>query len=135
MGPLIAAALLVSSLRLASNPSNPLPAAWLIEAPAELLGQNGNYTALEALVLSRYNLLDLSTFCSSILLLHVCASWWLESRYAESTSTLIGERRSVPRSEALRTWYYIVFTLATSVGAVILKAMFHHCGFGFWQRA
>lgn len=137
LGPLIAAGLLISALRLTSvteNPASPLPQGWLIEPPAELENSQKAYTALEALVLSRYSLVDLGTFCSTILLLHVCASWWQESRFHKRGDTVAGERASVPRSEGLRAWYYVLFTLSVSAGTLGLKALLQSQGWGIWQR-
>ncbi|RDB26086.1 Dolichol kinase sec59 [Hypsizygus marmoreus] len=137
LGPLIASGLLVSALRSSaglSSFSSILPEGWLIEAPAELHNSQKSYTALEALVQSRYSLVDLATFCSTILLLQVCASWWLESRYLKLGNTKEGERASVPRSEGRRSWYYIVFTLSVSIGSVGFKALLQHQRYGIWQH-
>jgi dolichol kinase len=137
LGPLIASGLLVSALRLASGLSTHkdiLPKGWHVEAPAELFGSQRHYTALEALVLSRYSLVSLGTFCSTILLFHVCASWWLEARACKSKNTPEGERASVPRSEGLRSWYFIVFTFGVSFGALGIKALLQLQDIRVWQR-
>lgn len=133
-GPIIACALLASSLRLVATSAPTLPAAWLIEPPAELTESQNKYPALQALVLARLSLLNLATFCSSILLLHVCASWWLEARFTKPGHAAEGERASVPRSEGLRSWYYIVFTLCVSAGLLGLKALLDHHDLPLWKR-
>ncbi|TFK72969.1 hypothetical protein BDN72DRAFT_876194 [Pluteus cervinus] len=129
-GPIIACSLLVSSLGLAAKSKPALPAAWLIEHPIEVPGQ----TAIQALTLSRLSLVDLSTFCSSILLLHICSSWLLENQVRKSSHAPEGERPSVPRSEALRSWYYVLFTLAVSLAAWITKLGLEKLDFGIWQN-
>jgi dolichol kinase len=137
-GPIIATALLYSSVQLSSTlprASSPLPAGWLIEPPAQLVNPQGQYTALEALVLSRYNLVDLATFCSTLLLFHVCASWWIEARYRKCAYTPEGERGSVPRSEGLRSRNYVLFTFGVSLGALCIRALLEEVGYGIWQRA
>ncbi|KAF8896215.1 hypothetical protein BD779DRAFT_1608537 [Infundibulicybe gibba] len=124
LGPLIATALLFSCQRIGRRLRISLPpAGWRIEAPAELKNFIDPYTALEALVLSRYSLVNISTFCATILLFHVC-----NGRLAR------GERYSVPRSEALRTWYYIIFTVAVSISAVGIKLLIQQQAYGIWQN-
>jgi dolichol kinase len=135
LGPLIASALLLSALRISSSHGPTLPQGWRIEAPAQLHISNASYSALEALVLSRCSLVDLSTFCSAILLFHACASWWLEAKYRKVGDGPEDERGSVPRSESLRTWYYVVFTFCVSVGAIGLKVWFQIMGFKIWYRS
>lgn len=83
--------------------------------------------------MSRRNLVDLATFCSTILLFHVLASWWLEARYRTWTNTSEGERWSVPRGETRRTFYYILFTFGVSIGALGLKVILKVYGSGIWQ--
>lgn len=131
LGPLIASALLLSGLRLSSSHAPILPQGWRIEPPAEL---HTPHSALEALVLSRYSVVNLATFCSTILLFHVCASWWLETKHRKDGDSPEGERASVPRSERLRTWYYIVFTFSVSVGAIGLKMWLQVLGYRIWHR-
>ncbi|KAG6909936.1 hypothetical protein DXG01_014205 [Tephrocybe rancida] len=137
LGPLIAAGLLISALRLSSDATSStgaLPQGWLIEVPAQLYNSQNVPTALDALVRARYNLVDLATFCSTILLLHVCASWYHEARYLRRGNNVEGERASVPRSEARRTSYYILFTLAVTIGIFGLKFVFQHKKFELWEH-
>jgi len=134
-GPLVSAALLYASLSL-SPTSDPLPSAWRIEPPNVLNNERGHYTALEALILSRYSLVDLANLCSTIFLMHICASWWLEGRYRGGASNVLdAERRSVPRSEILRLSYFTLFTLGTSAGMVLLRFSLEKASLGIWQRA
>ncbi|GLB40520.1 putative dolichol kinase [Lyophyllum shimeji] len=137
LGPLIAAALLISALRSSTAVPprrTPLPREWRIEAPMELHDPGKAQSALEALVLARYNLVDLATFCSTILLLHVCTSWWAEARCRKRGDTAEGERASVPRSESLRSWYYILFTLGVSAATFAIKMLLQRRGYGIWQH-
>lgn len=134
LGPLISSALLVSALRLSSSHAPTLPHGWRIEAPAELHRSHASFSALEALVLSRYSLVDLGTFCSTILLFHACASWLIEAKYRKVVDSPEGERASVPRSERLRTSYYVIFTFCVSIGAIGLKVWFQIMAFKIWHR-
>ena len=104
-----------------SNGGNILPAGWLIETPVVLENSHTRLSASQAILLSRYGLVDLSTFCSTILLFHVCASWWIEKKCRKDGSKPEGERASVPRSAGRRLWLYIIFTLATSAVIIGLK--------------
>uniref|UniRef100_A0A0W0F7P5 dolichol kinase n=1 Tax=Moniliophthora roreri TaxID=221103 RepID=A0A0W0F7P5_MONRR len=131
-GPLVSCALLYGSL--SSDPSaDPLPPTWRIEAPASLKNSRGFYTPLEALVLSRYSAVDLSVMCSSILLLHVVCSWWLERRFS-STNTVDGERKSVPRSEGRRMAYYVLFSIGVTFMVTCMKISFQELSLGFWMH-
>ncbi|KAF5367129.1 hypothetical protein D9758_003996 [Tetrapyrgos nigripes] len=132
-GPLVSVSLLYASLSL-SPTSNPLPG-WRIEPPATLSNEKGHYTALEALILSRYNLVDLANLCSTIFLLHICASWWLEARYRGGASNVLdAERRSVPRGEGRRLSYFALFTLATSLAMIALRLGLEKASLGIWQH-
>ncbi|KAH7873464.1 hypothetical protein F5879DRAFT_809358 [Lentinula edodes] len=131
-GPLVSSALLYSSLTLPSS-ATPL-SSWRIETPRLLSNAKDSYSALEALVLSRYNLVDLSNLCSTILLFHVCASWWFESRYRVAGATLDSERKSVPRSAGKRLSYFIVFTLGTTICMLGIKFTLVYFSLGIWQH-
>ncbi|KDR78911.1 hypothetical protein GALMADRAFT_64608 [Galerina marginata CBS 339.88] len=128
LGPLIAASLLFSSIKQISFGADTLPAGWVIEVPVVLQNSQSTVLSANAALLSRYSLVDLSTFCSTILLFHVCASWWVEGRMSKDGNVFEGERASVPRSEGRRSWYYILFALGTSVMMILLKiilALYH----------
>src|SRR6202035_318916 len=134
-GPLIASALLYSALQqseVASYGLSPLPSSWLIEQPARLSNPKSPSFSLGALVLSRYSLVNLSTFCSAILLFHVLASWWFEALYRRTVNAPTSERCSVPRSEIRRTWYYVFFMVAVSAGALVVRALSVEAGLGVW---
>ena len=89
-------------------------------------------TQAEALVISRRALVDLATICSTILLIHVCASWWKEAQVRKDGLPET-ERASVPRSEMRRLRLYIVFGLAVSLAVVAMRAGFRELGWGIWQ--
>ncbi|KAG5634009.1 hypothetical protein H0H81_003898, partial [Sphagnurus paluster] len=137
LGPLIAVGLLVAALRTAASApplTTPLPTGWRIEPPMELPASRQALPAIQAVILARYNLVDLGTFCSAILLMHICASWWQEARYRKRGNTKEGERASVPRSEGLRSWYYILFTLCLSAITFGVKVALQSQGYGIWQH-
>lgn len=134
LGPLIATCVLISGLRTAAaSPKSAVPDNWLIEAPL----QSGNATtasdALLALVESRRVLVDLGTFCSIMLLANVCASWWAEKRCQKLGNKPEEERASVPRSEARRFLYYVLYTLGSSVVLTTLRLYLGHRGVRIWQ--
>lgn len=134
--PLIAMALLVNTSRSITSDSfkTEIPAGWIIEAPKELRNMQGAYTASQALLLSRYSLANLSTLCSTILLLHLYASWWFERHYSKSPNAKEGERTSVPRNEGWRAWYYTLFTVAISVATATARIVMNRYEIGIWQR-
>jgi len=136
LGPLIALALLINTSRLfTSHPcKTTLPSGWIIEAPKELHNLRGSCAASQALFLSRYSLVNLSTLCSSILLLHICASWWFEWQYSKSSGAGDGERTSVPRNQGRRMWYYTLFATAVGIGVTMARSMLERRSIGIWQR-
>ncbi|KAJ7242777.1 hypothetical protein B0H12DRAFT_844516, partial [Mycena haematopus] len=79
LGPLISAALLCTAFALSEGDG--IPSGWAIEPPFRLPPRNARaLPPRKALVLARYNLISLSILTGSILLLHVCASRWLEEQ-------------------------------------------------------
>lgn len=111
-----------------------MPDTWRVEVPSSLANSPRNHSAAEALVLSHRNLVDLATMCSTVLLLHVCASWWKEASQRR-TGLPDTERASVPRSEMRRTWLYIWFMIAVSASMFGLRQAMGEAGWGIWQRA
>ena len=137
LGPIIATALLICALRMlhgSPSPENWLPEGWKVEPRIELHNSPEAPTTLQALVLARQNLVNLSTLCSTILLVHVCSSWWLESRNRKGEDLPEGERASVPRSESQRCYVYITFMLSVSLGTFGAKMLFDWQGYPLWQR-
>jgi hypothetical protein len=137
LGPLVAAALLHSSLQQQSQSfSNPnftlLPPSWRIEPPAVLHNPQSPSTSVEALVLARRSLVDISTVCSTILLTQVSASWWYESRFRASNAPE-GERASVPRREGKKFGLHLLFTFVSTIGVLCLRALAAEAGLGIWQ--
>ncbi|KAH7911347.1 Fph type histidine kinase [Hygrophoropsis aurantiaca] len=135
-GPLIAAALLYSSLKQiqlsrSSTTFDPLPSAWRIELPRVL---PESLSATESLALSRKSLVDYSTFCSFILLVQVCASWWFEYRCQGRRHISEGERGSVPRSETRRSWYYVLFTFIITGVILGVQAVLSHIDISIWRN-
>ncbi|KAF9000612.1 hypothetical protein BDQ17DRAFT_656459 [Cyathus striatus] len=135
LGPLIVSALLVSSLQHNGSSPDGLPTDWLIEKPSELRNPRASITPAHSLLLSRYALVNLGTYCSAILLFHVCASWWLEGRYRKKASVPDGERSSVPRSEGRRAWFYILFSVVVSLGSLSMKIILGRQSSGIWLIA
>ncbi|KAJ7722742.1 hypothetical protein DFH07DRAFT_1006356 [Mycena maculata] len=139
LGPLVAAALLLTSLSSLAHPeygsalyppgdptsplSVPLGAKgrdplWPLTLPSYSLHAHPLPITPEiALLYGRYALVDLATLTSTLLLMHVGASGWLEGRARRlagglgngSASTATDERTSVPRSEPLRGLLFLAF--------------------------
>lgn len=131
IGPLIASAELYATLKSVSAGRPLLPPEWRVEPnifplPNPRLGQ------AEALVVSRRALVDLATVCSTVLLIHVCASWWKEARVRKDGLPET-ERASVPRSEMRRSRLYVMFGLVVSLVIVMMRAGFRAMGWGIWQ--
>lgn len=110
-----------------------LPDNWLVEDPRVLSQAPNPLTAIEALVLSRRNLVDLATLCSLLLLTHVCASWWAEASQRR-TGIPDTERASVPRSEMQKAWVYSSFTIMLTMSTFGIRMAMGEAGWGIWQR-
>lgn len=139
IGPLIATALLVTSLQqeaqIAADPGYALlPRSWLIEPPIVLDGAPSPKTVVEALVLSRRHLVDIAMMTSTILLAQVSASWWYESRFERASNAPEGERASVPRSEARKFGMYVLFIFGSTMTALCFRAVAVDAGLGIWQN-
>ncbi|KAI0360050.1 hypothetical protein OH77DRAFT_892853 [Trametes cingulata] len=136
-GPLIAAALLYISLckSVTDPPGDPLPAGWLVEAPMTLPGTPGApaLTPLQALVRARRYLVSQSTFCATLLLVHVCASWVTEARHRRKLVVPEGEVSSVPRKEGRRTYLYVLFTISVTLWILCVRIALKEMRLGIWQ--
>ncbi|TFY53040.1 hypothetical protein EVJ58_g9671 [Rhodofomes roseus] len=135
-GPLMSAALLYLSEKAAaeSPPLDPLPQSWIIERPNVLDGSTYPLTALQALVLSRRNLVDMATVCSTILIVHVIASWMTERRHRRKLKVPEGEVSSVPRKETRRTYLSVLFTLSVSLWVLCVRIALSEMRLGIWQN-
>ena len=131
IGPLIASAELYTTLKSVSTGRPLLPPEWRVDWTAFPLS-DPKLTQAEALVVSRRALVDLATICSTILLVHVYASWWKEARVRKDGLPET-ERASVPRSEMKRLRLYIVFCLVVSLAVVMMQTGFREMGWGIWQ--
>ncbi|KAH9928691.1 uncharacterized protein B0H18DRAFT_1084426 [Fomitopsis serialis] len=125
-GPLMSAALLYLSEKAAAAtpPLDPLPQSWIIEQPKVLDGSNHPLTALQALVLSRRNLVDMATVCSTIIIVHVIASWMTERRHRR--------KLKVPRANR-RTYLSILFTVSVSLWVLCVRIALSEMRLGIWQ--
>lgn len=133
IGPLVAASLLYLALRAANTfpPGDVRPLRWLVEAP-RVLGDT--YSALEVLILSRRSLVSLSTFCSTILIVHAAASWLTEERHRRKLPVPEGEVSSVPRREGRRTYLYTLFSFSVTLWILCVRIAFKEMKLGIWQN-
>lgn len=131
--PLISIALLFTSLRQAAL-TNPilLPPDWLIEVPL-VRDAHASLSALDALILSRGSLVNYATLCSFILLAQIFSSSWYEARYRRARSVPEGERGSVPRSEARRTWIYWTYSYVLTLIALFVRYFLASNNVNLWQ--
>lgn len=102
---------------------------WLVESLTQV---SQTRTLRESLIVSRRNLVDMSTLCAAFLLVQVFASWSYEW-WTRSSDTPEGERTSVPRDEARRSVLALGFMLCATIGALALKMSFEAFRSGIWQ--
>ncbi|KAG9315261.1 Fph type histidine kinase [Chiua virens] len=130
--PLIAIALLYSSLLQAASPTPALlPPGWLIDASGVL---DAPLSTLNNLMLSRRCLVDYATLCSFILLVQIFSSSWYEARYRRARNVPEGERGSVPRSEVRRTWTYWIYSYVLTAVALLVRYLLASISIGLWQN-
>lgn len=112
-----------------------MPAGWLVESPMTLPNSAISVTPLEALLLSRRYLVSQATFCATILLVHVSASWVTEARHRRKLVVPEGEVSSVPRKEGRRTYLYILFTISVTLWILCVRIALKEAKLGIWQSA
>ena len=134
LGPLITSALYYVALKVDTPLEGTIhPPFWHIEAPWRLSNET-SFTPLQALVLSRRNAVDLSTLCSTTLLIHVYASHWFEWRHRKHHKVSEGERGSVPRSEERKGRLYVVFTFLVCAFLLGLRFALDRARVSLWRR-
>ncbi|TCD67141.1 hypothetical protein EIP91_000425 [Steccherinum ochraceum] len=134
LGPIITSSLLYLTIQAIDTGKPLLPSTWLIEAPAVLSNSLVPLTALEALLLSRRNLVDQATFCSTILIVHVLSSWVTEARHRRRTVVPNGELSHVPRKEGRRTYLYYLFAISVTLWILCVKIALQELNVGIWQN-
>nr|VWO95877.1 Histidine kinase (EC [Ganoderma boninense] len=117
----------------ANPPKDPVPPGWLVEAPMALPNTLNPITPLEALLLSRRYLVSQATFCATILLVHVSASWVTEARHRRKLVVPEGEVSSVPRKEGRRTYLYILFAVSVTLWILCVRIAMKEAKLGIWQ--
>ena len=127
LGPLITSACLYTSMK------SPPREGWVIEEPPILHRSKSFFSASEALILSRRQLLQQTTLCSFIFLMHLAASRKAEARHRARYNTPEGERGSVPRNELHRNYLYAVLAIAVSLMSLFLRFIFAYSGIPIWQ--
>ena len=116
-------------------PGDPMPSGWLVEPPITLPNSPNPATPLEALLLSRRYLVSQATFCATILLVHVIASWITEARHRRKRVIPEGEVSSVPRKEGRRTYLYVLFAFSVTLWILCVRIALKELKLGIWQSA
>ncbi|KAI1797286.1 hypothetical protein LXA43DRAFT_878106 [Ganoderma leucocontextum] len=117
----------------ANPPGDPMPTGWLVESPMTLPNPSNPVTPLEALLLSRRYLVSQATFCATILLVHVSASWVTEAKHRRKLVVPEGEVSSVPRKEVLRTYLYVLFAVSVTLWILCVRIALKEAKLGIWQ--
>ncbi|KZV97450.1 hypothetical protein EXIGLDRAFT_832857 [Exidia glandulosa HHB12029] len=138
-GPLVAAACLYSTARRLQSLESILPPMWRIEEPATLPPRADGSPSpppLLALLYSRRALLQLTTLCSAIVLVHNGASAWNEWHHATASTDdnpPSAANPRLPKHEGRRTYQYSKFAIVLSVAATALKVVFDQLGVPIWK--
>ncbi|KAH9945311.1 uncharacterized protein BXZ73DRAFT_38502 [Epithele typhae] len=114
-------------------PSDPVPPGWLLEPPMTLPNAEHPVTPLEALLRSRRYAVSQATFCATILLVHVIASWVTEARHRRKIVIPEGEVSSVPRKETRRTYLYALFSVSVTLWILCVRIAMKEAKLGIWQ--
>ena len=117
IGPGLAASMLYQTTILSSQALPYRSPSWLIEPPytSELTP-----SALTALMYSRRALVQLTTLCSSLLLVHLIASG-IRQRYFSNA----GRCDTVPQSEVRRTFLYCALMSFTTIALIAFRSLGH----------
>ena len=120
MGPYAAVSMLYGSL---TTPNLPLrPPSWLVEAPATLTQSALKMSAREALVCARRNLVQLTTLCSFVLLVHLCTSKQVDL-----------SRIKAPKKRGRRSWLFVGYSLLISAAAVTFHIASDILSWNIWK--
>lgn len=131
LAPLIATAMLIDSeYKLRSPGFSILPEGWLIESPPTLPQSRQPSTALEALVRSRRNLVQLMSLSSVILLVHFYASRRSQSQQSNGSESGLP---SLPKTEGSKTMSYVGFTCIVTAAALLFKMALTQMNIDIWQ--
>jgi hypothetical protein len=114
IGPGLAASMLYQTTILSSQALPYRSPAWLIEPPYT---SNLTPSALTALVHSRRALVQLTTLCSFVLLLHLIASSFRQRFFANAAIS-----DALPQSEARRTLFYCALMCSTTLALIVLRS-------------
>lgn len=134
-GPFVASALLWLAMRSVGDlGATGMPPNWLIEPPKVLSTKEGSLNAAQAVLISRRNLVSLSTLCSTILIVHVCASRVTEARHRRKVQVPAGELHHVPRKESRRSYLYVLFTISVTLWVLCVKIVLAEVKLGIWQN-
>ena len=134
-GPFIATALLYLAIHTPQENADVLPPDWLVEPPITLPNGAHALSAYQALLISRRSLVSLSTLCSAVLIVHVCASRVTEARHRAKTSVPEGELNHVPRKEGRRAYLYVLFAVSVALWVLCVKIALVESKLGVWQGA
>lgn len=112
LGPYVAASMLYGSITTPNLPLRPLE--WLVDEPAVLSKSILNLSARSALLNSRRNLVQLTTLCSFVLLVHLFTSRRVDvDRPLASTSKIRG----------WRSWAFVGYSLLITVAAIVFHVV------------
>ena len=124
MGPYAAVSMLYGSL---TTPNLSLrPTSWLVEAPATLPNSTSKMPAREALLCARRNLVQLTTLCSFVLLVHLCTS-------KQVNLSRIKAGFWFPKSRGRRSWLFVGYSLLISAAAVTFHIAADMLSLNIWQ--
>ena len=124
MGPYAAVSMLYGSL---TTPNLPLrPPSWLVEAPATLPYSALKMPAREALLCARRNLVQLTTLCSFVLLVHLCTS-------KQVNLSRINAGFWFPKRRGRRSWLFVGYSLLISAAAVAFYIVSNMLSLNIWK--
>jgi hypothetical protein len=124
MGPYAAVSMLYGSL---TTPNLPLrPPSWLVEAPATLPQSALKMPVREALLSARRNLVQLTTLCSFVLLVHLFTSKQVDLSRIKAGSWL-------PKKRGRRSWFFVGYSLLISAAAVTFHIASDMLSLNIWK--
>ncbi|PVG04314.1 hypothetical protein CPB86DRAFT_747729 [Serendipita vermifera] len=138
LGPVTTAAMLYGTLYTEITGADLYPPGWVLEPPFTLSKSLWNMPAREALLSSRRNLVQLSTLCSFVLLVHLCTSNFAPASHIIPNANSEPKISSGDHSErkmrrGRRSWNFIGYTFLISTVAVIFHVLGDSLGLEIWK--
>jgi dolichol kinase len=138
LGPVTTAAMLYGTIYTELAGADLYPPGWVLEPPFILSKSLWKIPAREALLNSRRNLVQLSTLCSFVLLVHLCTSNFSSTSHTMPNTSneqkiSNGDHGERKMRRGRRSWNFVGYTFLISTVAVVFHIIGDSLGLEVWK--